>query len=101
MKKLILIPLALILFAAPMADDLLVEGFEGGTVPPTGWDVWQEGDAGYQWDIYPSGHTGSYSAYIWYYYANMDQWLVSPTLDLSGYENLDFSVWHNTGDDSF
>ena len=41
MKKLILLPFALILFGAPMADDLLVEGFEGGSIPGN-WQVWEE-----------------------------------------------------------
>ena len=94
MKKLLLVPLVLILFATPMAVDLLVEGFEGGVCPPSGWDIWEEGSYNYNWGIdtsYP--HSGTYYAYR-FDYAGLDSWLVTPTLDTSGYENLSFSCWY-------
>ena len=94
MKKLLLLPLALILFAAPMADDLLVEGFEGGNMPPMGWDVWDlEPDSAY-WGVDSGGaHSGTYYAYCATSYG-IDSWLVTPTMDMSGYENLSFSCWY-------
>ncbi len=97
MKKLILLPLALILFAAPMADNLLTEGFEGGSLPG-GWDIWQEGDPGYYgytWSVAPFyPHTGSYGVYHYWDYGDLDNWLVTPTLDVSAYENLSLTIWH-------
>jgi hypothetical protein len=104
MKKLLLVPLALILFAAPMAVDLLVEGFENDTGdPPVGWHVEEEAPWYYSWYFwyYPGsgeGHGGSdgYANHYGYdYYYNVDSWLVSPELDMSGYENLSFSIWHS------
>ncbi len=97
MRKLILLPLVFILFAAPMADNLLTEDFEGGSLP-SGWDVWQEGDPGvygYTWSVapyYPYG--GSYGVYHYWDYGNLDNWLVTPTLDVSTYENLSITIWH-------
>ncbi len=97
MKKMILLPLALILFAAPMADDLLVEGFEGGSLP-SGWDVWQEGESGtygYTWTVNSYYyHSGSYSVYHYWDYGALDNWLVTPTLDVSTYDNLSLTIWH-------
>ncbi len=105
MKKLILLPLGLILFAAPMADDILVEGFEGGSIPGD-WQVWEEGTYyyGYEWYTYDGAdyaHSGTWSAwrdYGYYYpgggYTGDDSWLVTPSLDVTGYENLSFSCWY-------
>ncbi len=103
MKKLILLPLALILFAAPMADDLLVEGFETGVLP-TDWQVWEEEPMyWYSWyfGLGYGGHSGTEAAgryygvcYPGYGYPGDDSWLVTPTLDMTGYENLSFSCWY-------
>ena len=95
MKKLLLLPLALILFAAPMADDILVESFEGGM--PSGWDIWNEGDPGFDWDFgnYAGyAHEGTWYAFCYYAYYDVDSWLVTPTLDMSGYENLEVTCWY-------
>ena len=103
MKKLILLPFALILFTAPMAVDLLVEGFEGGSIPGD-WQVWEEGTYYDTWYIYDGAdyaHGGTWSVwryYGYYYpgggYTGDDSWLVTPTLDMTGYENLEFSCWY-------
>ncbi len=107
MKRLLIISLALTLFAAPMADDLLVEGFEGAALP-SGWQVWEEDPLYISTWIFGLGwhpHSGNYEAlHYWGRYiptvGGDDNWLVTPTLDMTGYENLELSCWF-AGDDLF
>lgn len=104
MKKLVYLPLVLTLFSVPMAEDILIEGFEGGTIP-SGWDDWEmESPYLLPWLVYTPGygHTGDYAAIhgTGIYdpdsgFPGEDSWLVTPTLDMSGYQNLVFSCWYS------
>jgi PKD repeat protein len=75
---------------------LLEEGFEGGVIPPTGWihnqynpvETWQIET----WDP----HSGTYYANCLYdstYTDIQDEWLISPSMDLSTYTNTELSFW--------
>jgi hypothetical protein len=75
-------------------DTLLLQGFESTPFPPTNWYqvinnttingypcTWYQGN-------YSSTqfHHGSYGAYIWWSNSVQDEWLVTPQLNLSGYQ---------------
>jgi hypothetical protein len=94
-KKLLLLPFTFILFAAPMADNIFDEGFEEGDIPDE-WQVWEEGDYYFNtWDVWPNyANSGSYGAYRYFDCFELDSWLVTPSLDLSSYENVSLSFWH-------
>lgn len=74
----------------------LVEGFEGGVVPPTGWSQMIL-NSSYTWQATTSYvHSGSYGAYVpWDY--SQDEWLISPALDFTGSVAADLRVsfWFN------
>ncbi len=105
MKRLFLLPLAFILFAVPMADEVLNESFEGGL--PSDWQVWEEGTyyvgtynhSWYTVNMSTYAHSGSWllarynGCYNPPFYTYDDSWVVTPTLDLSDYENISFSCW--------
>jgi hypothetical protein len=77
--------------AFPTGDVLLFENFEGGQVPPEGWDsvvtvaghTWQiEHRAGYYVD-------GMYSAICpWQSSQTQDEWLIAPAENLSDYSGV-------------
>jgi len=114
MRWLLLLPFAFILFVTPMfvtpmADDLLVEGFEQSGLPPD-WQVWEDafltystwytyyGPDGYNYSHSGNGFVAHFSGYCNPYalYTGDSNWLVTPTLDMSDYENLSFSCWYKT-----
>lgn len=75
---------------------LLFENFEGGQVPPEGWDsvvtvpdyTWQiEHRVGYYVD-------GIYSAICpWQSSQTQDEWLIAPVVDLSGYSGASLTFY--------
>ncbi len=74
------------------ADTLLTEGFEGGSIPPAGWTL-DSTNTGYTWEIDDyNPHGGSYYASVLYDY-NQDEWLISPSIDLSGYDEATLNFW--------
>lgn len=80
MKKL-LIALAFLPIAG--FSQVLTEDFEGGTFPPTGWTVINT-NAAQNWAIYTDGPiTGDASANVEYDLGAQDEWLISPSFDLT------------------
>lgn len=66
--------------------NLIDEGFEGTTFPPTGWTKQNlNSNATYQWKKGTSGHSGSSCAMVEYdpSLAQQNEWLITPTLDLT------------------
>ncbi len=96
----------------PTGTDLITEGFEGATFPPTGWTQ-VVNDAAYTWQVATSSpHSGVKYADILYdpTPAQQDEWLLSPELNLTSatlslwsfgsltwckvtYDNCDLNVW--------
>ncbi len=76
------------------ADDTLVtQGFEGTTFPPTGWTriIYNGGTQYYPcyWhrNTYSTDfHNGSAGAYVWWSYGLQNEWLRTPSLNLTGYD---------------
>lgn len=91
---------------------LLQEGFEGGVMPPTGWTringPSSPGSEAAHWRIDNSGYvySGTYGAACpWGY--NLNEWLISPALDLSAISNPAVSFqwassyyWHVSPNDN-
>ena len=77
---------------------VLNEGFEGATFPPTGW-VKQNGttNALYQWKVGTGAHTGTKSAFIEYdpALAPQNEWLISPSYNLTTVSNPCLKFWWN------
>ena len=79
--------------AAP-SDTLLIEGFEGGTFPPTGWTQnyvigttdWTQSTT--------DAHSGSYSARFYDTVHGNKTELVTPILNLSAYGSAFLEFWH-------
>ena len=77
---------------------ILEEGFEAATMPPTGWYKSQTHFLA-NWKISgnPSHiHSGDYAAWVQGYSGSIDEWLVSPEIDLSSYEewvDLTLDFW--------
>jgi hypothetical protein len=81
-------------------DTLLSTGFEDAWVPdgdgdlaPPGWEVikynpyeWWQQDTTYV-------HSGTYSAGMWWDYDPQDEWLITPSLDLTGYTDTELTFW--------
>jgi len=76
---------------------LLEEGFEDGIIPPTDWSVEVE-NPGYTWMITSNPvYNGSYAAKC--PGANppeQDEWLITPALDLTGYDEVTLTFWINS-----
>ncbi|MCD6108550.1 MAG: choice-of-anchor J domain-containing protein, partial [Thermoplasmata archaeon] len=76
-------------------DDNFFEGFEGGTIPP-GWTVLGSG-ATKTWEITDiDSHSGSHSIICHYdnIYITQDEWLITPAINLSKYDNPYLIFWH-------
>ncbi|MCD6572399.1 MAG: choice-of-anchor J domain-containing protein [Thermoplasmata archaeon] len=76
-------------------DDNFFEGFEGGTIP-SGWTVLGSG-ATKTWEITDiDSHSGSHSIMCHYdnIYITQDEWLITPAINLSKYENPHLMFWH-------
>lgn len=98
---------------------IFFEGFEGGVVPPTGWTAVVNNPFTWEIDNY-APYEGTYNATCLYdetYAGTQDEWLVSPTIDLSGgtyaldmwwngsyywsvdpYDNCELEVWISIDD---
>ena len=81
-------------------DTILDEGFEDGVMPPSGGWYTDELNLVTPWTIvdavtYPDFvHSGDYAAWINYDTPNpSDNWLVSPDLDLTGYDSVTLVFW--------
>ncbi|MCP4229728.1 MAG: hypothetical protein GY771_06230 [bacterium] len=89
--------LILVLSTAAFADVIYSEDFETGTIP-TNWQLWQEGPTStVQWKFDQTGmpHGGTYYMFHGYDAANnLDNWVVTQTFDMSGWENLSVTFWH-------
>ncbi len=74
---------------------LLSEDFEGD-FPPSRWTVISQNTADSTWHKDSRWyHSGSYSALVWWSYADQDEWLISDSVILSGSPNdkYYFSFW--------
>jgi len=78
---------------------ILEEGFEGGVMPPSGWSTIDTNPTR-NWDIvdaatYPDYvHTGNYAGWVNYDSVDpSDEWLISPDIDLTGYEEVTLVFW--------
>ncbi len=99
---------------------IFFEGFEGGVVPPTGWTTIVTGNP-YAWEIDNyAPYEGAWNTTCLYddtYTGTQDEWIVSPTIDLSAgtyaldfwwngsyywsvdpYDNCELEVWISTDD---
>jgi hypothetical protein len=81
------------------SSPILIQGFEEGIMPPTGWSVINTNPA-HNWDIvdyatYPTYvHSGSYAGWVNYDTPNpSDEWLFSPTIDLTGVTTISIDFW--------
>ena len=76
---------------------LLEEGFEEGTMPPTGWFKSDVNNAIWEITSHPDYvHSGDYAAKILGATGQPDSWLVSPAIDLTSYEewvDISLNVW--------
>ena len=89
-KKLLflLLPFFILSFSTGSAQ-LLNEGFEGSTFPPTGWHT-KNILGGVAWMKANGGHSGLYSAIIGWEVTGGEDWLVTPSLNLSYGDSLKF-----------
>ena len=81
---------------ATINESLLLEGFEGGVMPPAGgWETIHNGTTTREWTIvdvatYPDFvYEGQYAAWVNYdSSSNSDEWLLTPVLDVSAVTDL-------------
>ncbi|HEX9973475.1 MAG TPA: hypothetical protein VGD14_15490, partial [bacterium] len=78
---------------------ILYEGFEGGIMPPSGWEKIDGpsspgGNLPAHWNIDTSYYnfSGTYSA-VCSWGINLDEWLITPGLDFSNISNPAMSFW--------
>jgi hypothetical protein len=97
MKKALLFSFALLFAMATMAQNramLLTESFDGNSIP-TGWSVVGLGQS--NWNISATTHAGGEANELWLYYGPQFNGLsrfVSPAIDLTGYNSVNFSFKH-------
>jgi hypothetical protein len=78
------------------AIDILTEGFEGGTMPPAGWQHIQYNTVETWYIDTASSHSGSNSARCDYdstYTDVQDEWMITPSMNFTGYDNVYLSFW--------
>ncbi len=78
------------------AVDILTEGFEGGTMPPAGWTHIQYNPVETWETLTVDPHSGIYHADCQYdstYTDVQDEWLISPSMDFTGYDEVYLSFW--------
>ena len=69
------------------------EDFESGVVPDNGWSI-QSASVGVKWQASASyNHTGSYGAYCPWVAADHDEWLITPSIDLTSFATPVLSFW--------
>ena len=83
-----------------LSDILIQEGFEDGTMPPSGWTHFNTQDPPYTWHIIDTSdtdvgvHSGNYAAKVnRYHISTQDEKLVSPEIDLTGYGMVTLEFW--------
>jgi hypothetical protein len=76
---------------------LLDEGFEGGVMPPTGWNFKKGNNDGKWWKIvtYPV-HTGTFAAQCPEEGNQQDEWLTTPNINLTYYLGATLDFWCNS-----
>ena len=79
---------------------LLDEGFEEGTMPPSGWTYINTQNPPYTWHIIDTSDTdvgvnsGNYAAKVnRYYVSSQDEKLITPQIDLTGYADITLEFW--------
>lgn len=85
------------------ADEIITEGFEGGTMPPENWSIIKTHPQ-YNWflvntTVYGESavHSGEWATWVRWDDVNLsDEWLISPDFNLSGYESVALSFWANS-----
>jgi hypothetical protein len=89
-KKLLflLLPFFILTFSTSFAQ-ILNEGFEDPSFPPTGWHT-KNILGGVAWMRANGGHTGSFSAIIGWEVTGGQDWLVTPQLNISSSDSLKF-----------
>ncbi|MDB9755281.1 choice-of-anchor J domain-containing protein [Winogradskyella sp.] len=92
MKNIFLLLLTVVLFSTVNGQTTLNEGFE--TWPATGWEIFLEGDStrGWRQDFENISHTGSHSADSNIANNQMDNWLVSPAINVVN-ANYELKYW--------
>ncbi|MBU8933638.1 MAG: dockerin type I repeat-containing protein [candidate division Zixibacteria bacterium] len=98
--------------------EILLEGFEGGVVPPADWTAVVNNPYTFEIDDY-NPYEGAYNTSCYYdetYTSTQDEWLISPVMDLTGktnwklkfawlgsyywsngdYDNYDMEAWIST-----
>jgi len=104
MKKYLII-LAVVFAAVALQAQLLNEGFEGATFPPTGWTMNDADGDGNQWFQYTHGpHNGTYSAASASWYSSSgaltpDNWLISPQVSIPNDGNNYVLEWYSAAQD--
>ena len=100
MKRIITLVGILFLGCFSEAQTTLVEGFE--TWPPTGWEIFLEGDSTRPWrqDFENISNTGAHSADSNISNNQMDNWLVSPAINVIN-ANYELKFWEIYEDISF
>jgi len=85
---------------ASPSDTLLSEGFEGGVMPPAGWQTVSNSSSVRKWTLVNSTtnpayvHTGSYAGWVNYdSSAAQDEWLISPAITVFGGGSTSVSFW--------
>ena len=92
MKKTIFLALSLLIMSITFAQSTLTEGFE--TWPATGWEIFLEGETtrGWRQDFENISHTGNHSADSNIANDQMDNWLVSPAINVIN-ANYELKFW--------
>lgn len=100
----LLITLALMVSSLPgfaagansLDNNLINEGFESSIFPPAGWQIQSTSYSTWQTAFDPAFvHTGNSAAFIFVDTYDHNEWLISPSVDLStpGLESATFSFW--------
>lgn len=98
MKKALLLSFAFLFAMATMAQNramLLSESFNGNSIP-AGWSVVGLGQN--NWNISATTHAGGEANELWLYYSPQFNGLsrfVSPSIDLTGFNSVNFSFKHS------
>ena len=96
MKKIIFLIASLFILKSIHAQTTLEEGFEFW--PPDGWQVLELGDAldGWRDDFNGNSHTGDGSAYSSIDNSQSDNWLITPSIEVTS-NNYEIKFWdyHN------
>ena len=97
MRK-ILFYLMMICFSWHSYGQILSEGFESGTFPPSGWAAFIGTNGlgtGQNWKAAGPAYQGSSAAFVRYESTTgvNEDWLVTPAIDLSAYENAELTFW--------